>query len=149
MRVLWSREDELGWGPLGPAMLARLSAGLDGSGRIQTWRQDVWSNGFLGRPGIGGEPRLLGLSHTAGGTPIPAAPDGVPSGAMGATRNAVPGYDIPDLAVTRHRLRTHADPHLVAALPGRVPQRVRDRVVHGRAGRGWPAPTRPRSGWPT
>jgi nicotinate dehydrogenase subunit B len=106
VRVLWSREDELGWGPLGPAMLARLSAGLDGSGRIQTWRQDVWSNGFLGRPGIGGEPRLLGLSHTAGGTPIPPAPDGVPSGAMGATRNAVPGYDIPDLAVTRHRLRT-------------------------------------------
>jgi CO/xanthine dehydrogenase Mo-binding subunit len=106
VRVLWSREDELGWGPVGPAMLARLSAGLDGSGRIQTWRQDVWSNGFLGRPGIGGEPRLLGLSHTAGGTPIPAAPDGVPSGAMGATRNAVPGYDIPDLAVTRHRLRT-------------------------------------------
>ena len=106
VRVLWSREDELGWGPVGPAMLARLSAGLDGSGRIQTWRQDVWSNGFLGRPGIGGEPRLLGLSHTAGGTPIPAAPDGAPSGAMGATRNAVPGYDIPDLAVTRHRLRT-------------------------------------------
>jgi nicotinate dehydrogenase subunit B len=106
VRVLWSREDELGWGPVGPAMLARLSAGLDESGRIQTWRQDVWSNGFLGRPGIGGEPRLLGLSHTAGGTPIPAAPDGAPSGAMGATRNAVPGYDIPDLAVTRHRLRT-------------------------------------------
>ena len=106
VRVLWSREDELGWGPVGPAMVARLSAGLDESGRIQAWRQDVWSNGFLGRPGIGGEPRLLGLSHLAGGAPIPAAPDGVPSGAMGATRNAVPAYHIPDLAVTRHRLLT-------------------------------------------
>ncbi len=106
VRVLWSREDELGWGPVGPAMLARLSAGLDESGRIQTWRQDVWSNGFLGRPGTGGEPRLLGLSHTAGAAPIPAALDGVPSGAMGATRNAVPAYDIPDLEVTRHRLLT-------------------------------------------
>ncbi len=106
VRVLWSREDELGWGPVGPAMLARLSAGLDASGRIQAWRQDVWSNGFLGRPGIGGEPRLLGLSQLAGGAPIPAAPDGVPSGAMGATRNAVPAYDIPDLEVTRHRLLT-------------------------------------------
>lgn len=104
VRVLWSREDELSWGPLGPAMLARLSAGLDSSGRIRTWRQDVWSNGFAGRPGIGGEPRLLALSHVAGGTPISAAPDGVPSGAMGATRNAVPGYDIPDLEVIRHRL---------------------------------------------
>ena len=46
------------------------------------------------------------LAHVAGGTPISAAPDGVPSGAMGATRNAVPAYDIPDLEVTRHRLLT-------------------------------------------
>jgi nicotinate dehydrogenase subunit B len=106
VRVLWSREDELSWGPLGPAMLARLSAGLDSGGRIRTWRQDVWSNGFVGRPGTGGEPRLLALAHVAGGTPISAAPDGVPSGAMGATRNAVPGYDLPDLEVTRHRLLT-------------------------------------------
>ena len=30
--VLWSRPDELSWGPLGPAMLARLSAGLDWAG---------------------------------------------------------------------------------------------------------------------
>jgi nicotinate dehydrogenase subunit B len=106
VRVLWSRPDELSWGPLGPAMLARLSAGLDSGGRIRTWRQDVWSNGFVGRPGIGGEPRLLALSQMAGGTPISAALDGVPSGAMGATRNAVPAYDIPDLEVTRHRLLT-------------------------------------------
>jgi nicotinate dehydrogenase subunit B len=106
VRVLWSRPDELSWGPLGPAMLARLSAGLDSGGRIQAWRQDVWSNGFVGRPGTGGEPRLLALSHMAGGTPISAALDGVPSGAMGATRNAVPAYDIPQLEVTRHRLLT-------------------------------------------
>ena len=106
VRVLWSRPDELGWGPLGSAMLARLSAGLDSGGRIRSWRQDVWSNGFVGRPGIGGEPRLLALSHVAGGAPISAARDGVPSGAMGATRNAVPAYDIPDLEVTRHRLLT-------------------------------------------
>ena len=104
VRVLWSRADELGWGPAGPAMLARLSAGLDAAGRIQAWRQDVWSNGFLGRPGTGGEPRLLALSHLAGAAPIPPALDGPPSGAIGATRNAVPGYGIPDLGVTRHRL---------------------------------------------
>jgi nicotinate dehydrogenase subunit B len=106
VRVLWSREDELSWGPLGPAMLARLSAGLDADGRIRTWRQDVWSNGFVGRPGIGGEPRLLALAHVAGAAPISAALDGVPSGAMGATRNAIPAYDVPALEVTRHRLLT-------------------------------------------
>jgi CO/xanthine dehydrogenase Mo-binding subunit len=104
VRVQWSREDELGWAPVGPAMLARLSAGLDAGGQIVSWRHDVWSNGFIGRPGSGGQPRLLALTHLAGGTPMPAAPDGPPTGAMGATRNAVPGYDIPDRAVTRHRL---------------------------------------------
>ena len=104
VRVLWSREDEMGWAPVGPAMLARLSAGLDAGGRIRTWRQDVWSNGFIGRPGSGGEPRLLALAHLAGGRPMSPAPDGPPTGAMGSTRNAVPGYDIPDRVIVRHRL---------------------------------------------
>jgi CO/xanthine dehydrogenase Mo-binding subunit len=103
VRVQWSREDEMGWAPLGPAMLARLSAGLDGGGRIVTWRQDVWSNGFIGRPGSGGEPRLLAFSH-ARGKPITPSLDGPPSGTMGSTRNAVPCYDIPDRVITRHRL---------------------------------------------
>jgi CO/xanthine dehydrogenase Mo-binding subunit len=106
VRVLWSREDEMAWAPLGSAMLARLSAGLDARGRIVTWRQDVWSNGFIGRPGRGGEPRLLALAHLAGGRPMAPAPDGPPTGAMGSTRNAVPGYRIPDLEVVRHRLLT-------------------------------------------
>jgi CO/xanthine dehydrogenase Mo-binding subunit len=103
VRVQWSREDELGWAPLGPAMLARLAAGLDGSGRIMTWRQDVWSNGFIGRPGSGGEPRLLAFAD-AGGKPIAPSLDGPPTGAMGSTRNAVPCYDVPDRVITRHRL---------------------------------------------
>ncbi len=104
VRVLWTREDEMCWTPLGSAMLARLSAGLDADGRIVAWHQDVWSNGFIGRPGSGGAPRLLALTHLAGGRPMAPAPDGPPTGAMGSTRNAVPGYDIPDVHVTRHRL---------------------------------------------
>ena len=113
VRVMWSREDEMAWAPYGSAMLARLSAGLGPGGRIETWRQDVWSNGFLGRPGSGGEPRLLALAHlaVAGGTehagqPIPAAWDGAPVPVIGSVRNSAPGYDIPDLEVIRHRLLT-------------------------------------------
>ena len=104
VRVQWTREDEMCWSPLGPAMLARLSAGLDAGGRVVTWRQDVWSNGFMGRPTMGGDPRLLALTHRAGGRPMPPAPDGQPANWMGASRNAVPGYDIPGVHVTRHRL---------------------------------------------
>jgi len=106
VRVMWSREDEMAWAPLGSAMLARLSAGLGPDGRIQSWRQDVWSNGFLGRPGTGGEPRLLALAHLAGGQPMSAAPDGPPVPVIGSVRNSLPGYDIPDVEVTRHRLLT-------------------------------------------
>ena len=104
VRVQWTREDEMCWSPLGSAMLARLSAGLDAGGRVVTWRQDVWSNGFMGRPTMGGDPRLLALTHRAGGRPMPPAPDGQPANWMGASRNAVPGYDIPGVHVTRHRL---------------------------------------------
>jgi CO/xanthine dehydrogenase Mo-binding subunit/aerobic-type carbon monoxide dehydrogenase small subunit (CoxS/CutS family) len=104
VRVQWTREDEMCWSPLGSAMLARLSAGLDAGGRIVTWRQDVWSNGFMGRPTLGGEPRLLALTHLAGGRPMPPAPDFQPANWMGASRNAVPGYDVPAVQVTRHRL---------------------------------------------
>jgi len=104
VRVAWTREDEMCWSPLGSAMLARLSADLDAEDRIVTWRQDVWSNGFMGRPTMGGDPRLLALTHRAGGRPMPPAPDLQPANWMGAARNAVPGYDIPAVHVTRHRL---------------------------------------------
>jgi nicotinate dehydrogenase subunit B len=104
VRVEWTRQDEMCWSPLGSAMLARLSAGLDAGGRIVTWRQDVWSNGFMGRPTMGGDPRLLALTLLADGRPMPPAPDLQPANWMGASRNAVPGYDIPEMQVTRHRL---------------------------------------------
>ena len=40
----------------------------------------------------------------AGGHPMPPAADLQPANWMGASRNAVPGYDIPGIQVTRHRL---------------------------------------------
>ena len=104
VRVLWTREDEMCWPPMGSAMLVRVSADLGAGGRIVTWQQDVWSNGFMGRPTLGGDPRLLALTHRAGGRPMPPAPDLQAANWMGASRNSVPGYDIPGMHVTRHRL---------------------------------------------
>jgi nicotinate dehydrogenase subunit B len=105
VRVQWTREDEMCWPPVGSAMLARLSGGLDADGRIVAWRHDVWSNGFMGRPSVGGEPRLLALTQLAAGRPMSPSPDGPPANWMGASRNSVPGYDIPGVHVTRHQLQ--------------------------------------------
>ena len=58
----------------------------------------------MGRPTLGGDPRLLALTHRAGGRPMPPAPDLQAANWMGASRNSVPGYDIPGMHVTRHRL---------------------------------------------
>jgi len=58
----------------------------------------------MGRPTLGGEPRLLALTHLAGGRPMSPSPDLQPANWMGASRNSVPGYDVPDVHVSRHRL---------------------------------------------
>ena len=42
VRVQWSREDELGWDPKGPAQLLDFAAAIDSSGRILDWRTDLW-----------------------------------------------------------------------------------------------------------
>ena len=72
VRVLWTREDEMCWSPLGSAMLARLSASLDAGGRIVTWRQDGWRGGFMGASRQGRGARLL-AQPPPGGRPPDAA----------------------------------------------------------------------------
>ena len=53
----------------------------------------------------------------------------------GTRRNAVPGYDFPSYEVVNHLTAGDAVAHVGAALAGRLPQRLRSRVVHGRARR--------------
>ena len=55
VRVQWMREDEHAWEPYGPAMITKVRAGLDASGRIAGWQYDVWSNTHSSRPGKAGE----------------------------------------------------------------------------------------------
>ena len=59
----------------------------------------------MGRPSLGGEPRLLALTQLAAGRPMSPSPDGPQANWMGASRNSVPGYDIPGVHVTRHQLQ--------------------------------------------
>jgi CO/xanthine dehydrogenase Mo-binding subunit len=104
VRVQWSREDEFAWEPMGPAMTVSLDARLDPSGKIVSWKHELWSNGHTRRPGRADKPVLAAAAHLA--KPFELSPPvnpPLPSG--GADRNAIPIYDVPDLKVVNHYVR--------------------------------------------
>jgi CO/xanthine dehydrogenase Mo-binding subunit len=103
VQVVWSRDDEFAWEPYGPAMAVEIAVGVDTSGDIVQWRQDVWGNGHVTRPGYDGNIGLLGASEAAMQTVLPAAVDPASYGG-GNSRNAVPPYRVRDLEATVHRL---------------------------------------------
>ncbi|HET7403210.1 MAG TPA: molybdopterin cofactor-binding domain-containing protein, partial [Usitatibacter sp.] len=106
VRVLWSREDELGWSPFGPAMAVDLAVDLDSSGEVLDWRGDVWSNGHGVRPGRSSTPTLLAAAHLAKPFERPIAINQPVASGGGAERNAIPGYDFPAFRLCSHRLLT-------------------------------------------
>jgi CO/xanthine dehydrogenase Mo-binding subunit len=104
VRLQWTREDEFAWEPYGPAQVVAIDASLDAQGNICSWRFDLWSNGHTHRPGRAGKPVLLAAGELA--EPFERAPaidPPLPSG--GAQRNAIPGYEFPDLLVMHHYVR--------------------------------------------
>jgi nicotinate dehydrogenase subunit B len=105
VRVVWTREDELSWGPLGPAMVVDVAVELDEAGRVQRWQHDVWSNGHSHRPGPAGAP-LLAATHVEAAVPTLASSDPPLQNGGGSGRNAVPLYDLPGQLVRTHRLQT-------------------------------------------
>jgi CO/xanthine dehydrogenase Mo-binding subunit len=104
VKLQWMRDDEFAWEPYGPAMLMALEAGLDAGGGIVSWRHDFWSNGHTHRPGRAAKPVLWAAAHIAQPHEIaPAVNPPLPAG--GGDRNALPGYDFPDLRVVNHYVR--------------------------------------------
>ncbi|WP_166351385.1 xanthine dehydrogenase family protein molybdopterin-binding subunit [Phytoactinopolyspora limicola] len=103
VQVVWSRADELGSGPLGPAMAVDVEAGLDARGHVATWSVDVWSQGHVARPGYGGSHGLLGAAHRDRQV-LPPSVDPPLAAGGGSVRNADPGYDFPARRVTGHRV---------------------------------------------
>jgi nicotinate dehydrogenase subunit B len=104
VRVLWSRESELGSAPVGSAMTTDLSARLHADGSVSDWNYEIWSNGFLGRPGYSGMPAFLGDSHRADRAPLRPSADARKIGGYGIGRNAIPAYDLDGVKITQHRL---------------------------------------------
>ncbi len=68
VRVQWSRTDEHGWDPKGPPQLLDLSGTVDPSGRIVTWRTEMWlpqaTRGLPDIPLLG--PAAAGLDDVRG-----------------------------------------------------------------------------------
>src|SRR6201996_9475378 len=95
VQVVWSRPDELGWAPLGPAAVVRIAADVDERGDVQSWRHEIWSNGHATRPGIGRPIALLAAPHIDGGQPLEPAAEPPLARGGGAGRNSVPGYAFP------------------------------------------------------
>jgi CO/xanthine dehydrogenase Mo-binding subunit len=116
VRMLWSRAEELGWGPMSSAMVVDVEASLDASGSIVEWREEVVSHGHSSRPGRGALPTLLAVEYMDPPRAIPNALNPPLASGGGAQRNAVPAYRIPRLRIGLKRLA--AMPLRVSALRG-------------------------------
>lgn len=106
VQLVWSREDELGWAPFGPAAVVRISAGLDAQGDVVSWQHEIWGNGHVGRPGTGNHGSLLGDTLRRNVASIPPAADPPLARGGGSGRNAVAPYAFPAQRVVSHRLLT-------------------------------------------
>lgn len=100
VRVCWSRAEELCWSPCGSAMTTEIAAALDSDGRIIAFDVAATSAPFVGRPGSGGSPNLLGATYLerahhfrAGDVPLAAGGD--------TDRDALPLYDLPNVSVRK------------------------------------------------
>jgi nicotinate dehydrogenase subunit B len=101
VKLQWSREDEFGWEPFGPAMVMKLAAAVDDDGRIVEWNHDLWSNPHSNRSGRGPGSTLIAAAHLA--DPVPVSPPvDMPLPAGASHRNAIPIYDFPNQRIARH-----------------------------------------------
>lgn len=105
VRLQWSREDEFGWEPFGPAMVVDVEGAIDADGNIVEWQQDHYTNKHICRPGRHPNPGLLAAWHLDQGHEPPPTID-MPLATGGAShRNALPDYTFPNERITNHTLR--------------------------------------------
>ncbi len=99
IRVQWTRADEFGFEPSSTAMKIRIDVVLDAQGRPADWSTEIWSAPHTLRGNIATTLARQALADP----PVPPFVNEVPPGnGGGATRNAVPLYDLP-----AHRIRLH------------------------------------------
>jgi CO/xanthine dehydrogenase Mo-binding subunit len=104
VHVTWSREDELGWGPFGAAMVVEITSTCASDGTLESWTTDAWGNGHSSRPGTLPTPAFLAYSLQENGNAIPPSGDPAPAAGSGTGRNAVPPYRVARTSVTARRI---------------------------------------------
>ena len=133
VRLQWMRDDEFAWEPFGPAMAMQAKASLDAEGRIVDWNYDVWSNSHSTRPLSTTGANVLAAWYLAEPQKM-GPPTSPPQPAGGGDRNAIPLYEFPEPEGRASLRAGHADPGVGFADTGRLRQRVRSRILHGRTG---------------
>lgn len=104
VKVAWTREDELANAPFGAGMVIDLEAVLGEAGKVDWWRHEIWSNGYVARPGRGQEPTLR-AGPESDGRFSPYVSINTPAATGGAAeRNAVPIYEFPNQHVINNRI---------------------------------------------
>lgn len=114
VRVQWMREDEFGWEPFGPAMIVRIEGGVDETGHVASWKEEIWGNRHITRPGRHANPGLLAAWHLEHAFDPPPAVDFPLAMGGGSQRNAVPYYEFRDEVVLNHIVK--AEPVRVSVL---------------------------------
>ena len=104
VRVQWTREDEFGWEPLGPAMAAKLEGSIGIDGKINSWRHELWSNRHIMRPGRDANPSLLAAWHLDTGFQPPPPSDTEFAKGGTSQRNVIPQYDFANVEIVHHVL---------------------------------------------
>jgi CO/xanthine dehydrogenase Mo-binding subunit len=100
VRVRWRREEEFVYEPKTPAMIVKVRALVDDTGKPVDWTQEIWSPTHNLRPGAGGN--LLGALALPNPPPEPPPNDVPESNGGGATRNGEPLYDIAAKRILHH-----------------------------------------------
>jgi CO/xanthine dehydrogenase Mo-binding subunit len=102
VRVQWMREDEFGWEPFGPAMAVRIEGSVGEEGQVAAWKEEIWGNRHITRPGRHPNPGLLAAWHLEHASDPPPAVDFPLAMGGGSQRNAVPYYEFSDELVLNH-----------------------------------------------
>jgi CO/xanthine dehydrogenase Mo-binding subunit len=109
VRVQWSRADEHGWDPKGPAMAMEMRGAVDANGDVAAWTDDVWTPAHTTRPGGRSGARNLLAGDLRDGL-VPVGPD------IGGDRNAPVSYDFKHYRLTMHWIPIAKSPLRPSAL---------------------------------